>query len=65
MQEAVITLVYSAAVWFTGCVQNFDVLCGKIKENLPRFPTRGIVSAAMGINLVAQGSGIGTGAFNA
>ena len=38
VQEAVITLVYSAAIWFTGCVQNFGVFCGKIKENLNQNP---------------------------
>lgn len=30
--------MYSAAIGFTGCVHNFDIFCGKIKENLDQNP---------------------------
>lgn len=30
--------MYSAVIWVTNCIQNFDVFCGKITENLNKNP---------------------------
>ena len=34
MQKTIIAFLYNAAIYFTDYVQNFDLFCGKIMENL-------------------------------